>query len=166
MASPTCTLTNNEMDMPSLADKGETDLKNKVEKAGAACIDKAKEMAASVVDTAKDAASSVAHMVGDAGATIGEKADDATAAVGSGMKSLAGTIRHNMPHEGALGSASASVAGSLESGGRYLQREGMGGLAKGVTDLIRHHPVPAVLVGIGIGFLLAKVTVWSVGHAD
>ena len=97
-------------------------------------------------------------------ATLGEKANDATAAVGSGMKSLAGTIRQAMPDDGVLGTASSSVAESLESGGRYLQQEGIGGMAKDVTNLIRRNPVPAVLAGIGIGFLLAKVTIRGFGH--
>ena len=151
MASTTSPLTNNDRGLPPVPGK---DLKQKIEQAGAVCM-----------DTAKDAASSVVHAVGDAGAAIGETAKDATAAVGGGMKSLAGTIRETMPRDGVLGTASASVAGSLESGGRYLQQEGLGGMAKDVTDLIRRNPVPAVLVGVGIGFLLARVTVWGFAHA-
>src|ERR1700674_3326169 len=98
----------------------ETDLKNKAESAGAAGMDKAKELASSMVDRAKDAASSVAHSVGVAGSAVGDKANEATSAVGGGMKSLAGTIRENAPHQGALGTASSSVADTLDKGGRYL----------------------------------------------
>jgi hypothetical protein len=136
-------------------------VKNKLEQAGVACMDKAKEVASSV----KDAASSVAHTIGDAGAAVGEKANEATSAVGSGMESVAGTIRHTMPRDGTLGTASASVAESLESGGRYLQEQGLGGMATDVTNLIRRNPIPAVLVGVGIGFLLAQVAARSFGHA-
>jgi ElaB/YqjD/DUF883 family membrane-anchored ribosome-binding protein len=165
MASATNPATNNDKGVPPFPIQCESGLKHTVEQAGAACMDKAKEAACSVMDKTKEAVSSVAHTVGHAGAAIGEKAHDATDAVGSGMKSLAGTIRHNMPREGALGTASASVAESLESGGRYLQREGMGGMARDITDLIRRNPVPAVLVGIGIGFLLAKLTARGFAHA-
>ncbi len=127
-------------------------------------MDKAKEVASSVMEHAQDAASSVTHSVGDAGATIGQKANDATAAVGSGMESLAGTIRQHMPHDGALGTASSSVADSLERGGHYLQQGGLGGMGKDITNLIRRNPVPAVLVGVGIGFLLGKITARGFGY--
>ena len=128
----------------------EIDLKNKAENA-----------APSMVARAKDAASSVAHTVGEAGSAVGEKAKEATSAVGGGMKSLAGTIRQNAPHQGALGTASSSVADTLDKGGRYLQEEGLSGMGGDVTNLIRRNPIPAVLVGIGVGFLLAKLTTRS-----
>jgi hypothetical protein len=68
---------------------------------------------------------------------VGKKATDASAAVGNGMESL---LPQTMPPEGALRTA------------------------KDVTDLIRRNPVPALLVSIGIGLLLAKVTVWGFTH--
>jgi hypothetical protein len=117
----------------------ETELTNKVEHAGAACMDKARELVSSVMEHAEDAASSVAHTVGDVGATIGAK-------------------------DGALGTASSSVAKSLERGGHYLRHEGLGGMAKDITNLIRRNPVPALLIGVGIGFLLGKITARGFGH--
>jgi hypothetical protein len=74
------------------------------------------------------------------------------------MKSLASTIREKGPHEGMLGSASSAVANSLESGGRYLQEEGLGGIGDELTGLIKRNPLPSVLIGIGIGFLIARAT--------
>ncbi len=139
---------------------------DKVERVGAACMDKAREAAFSLVENSKDAASSAAHLVGDAGAAIGTKTNQATAAVASGMKSLAGAIRDNLPGDGVVGTASSSVAETLESGGRYLQHEGLGGMARDTATLIRRHPIPAVLVGIGIGFLLAKVSLRSLSHGQ
>jgi hypothetical protein len=99
--------------------------------------------------------------MGEAGATVEKKANEATSAVGGGMKSLAGTIREKAPHEGKFGTASAAVADTLDKGGRYLQEEGLGGMGGEVTDFIRRNPIPAVLAGIGIGFLLAKLTTRS-----
>jgi len=117
-----------------------------------------KETAGGMADTARGAAAAVAEKASDAASYLGKKAEDATSAVGSGMKSLAGTIRENMPHEGVLGSAGGAVANTLESGGRYLQEEGLSGMGEDVTDLIRRNPIPAVLIGIGVGFLLARAT--------
>jgi hypothetical protein len=74
------------------------------------------------------------------------------------MSSLAGSVRENMPHEGMMGTASNYVADALESGGRYLQEEGFRGMADDMTNLIRRNPIPALLVGIGLGYLIARST--------
>jgi hypothetical protein len=57
-----------------------------------------------------------------------------------------------------FGTAAESVASSLEQGGRYLQQEGFSGVGDDLTNLIKRNPIQSMLVGIGIGFLLARVT--------
>jgi hypothetical protein len=74
------------------------------------------------------------------------------------MKSLAGTIRNQGPQEGMLGDATSTVAKTLEQGGKYLQKEGLTGMADDLSEIIRKNPIPAVLVGIGVGFMLAQLT--------
>jgi hypothetical protein len=86
----------------------------------------------------------------------GRKVDEATSALGETVKSMAGSLRERSPNEGMLGTASGAVADTLDSAGRYLQEEGLIGMAEDVTELIRRNPIPAMFVGIGIGFLLAK----------
>lgn len=120
--------------------------------------EQARGAAAGVMDSARGMASDAAKKAGDAASYVGEKAEDATSAVGSGMKSLAGTIREHSPREGVLGSAGKGVADTLESGGRYLEESGLSGIGEDLTSLIRRNPVPALLVGIGIGFLIARAT--------
>ena len=68
------------------------------------------------------------------------------------MKSLAGTIREYAPQGGMLGSAGSTIASGLESGGRYLQEQGLRGVGDDLTALIRRNPLPAVLIGIGFGY--------------
>lgn len=121
-------------------------------------VQTAKETAAGLSETARGAAAAVAEKASDAASFVGKKAEDATSAVGTSMKSLAGTIREKMPHEGMLSSAGGAVASTLESGGEYLQEHGLRGMGEDVTGLIRRNPIPAVLIGIGIGFLLARAT--------
>ena len=144
-------------------------VKNKFQETVATGADKAKDMASTVADKAKDAASSVSNMAKDAASSVGnmaekattavgERANEAVTSVGGGMKSLAGTIRDKGPHSGILGSATSTVADTLESSGRYLEKEGLSGIAEDMTGLIRRNPLPAVLVGIGLGFLLARAT--------
>jgi len=121
-------------------------------------MEKVKDTASSLTDQAKDVASNVASQAGQMASTAKEKSESALSSVACGMQSLAGTIRENAPREGMLGSASTSVAQTLESGGRYLKEEGLEGIGQDVTELIRRNPIPALMVGIGIGFLLARVT--------
>jgi len=72
------------------------------------------------------------------------------------MRSVASSIKQHMPDHGMLGSASSAVSKSLESGARYLEEEGVRGMAEDLTNVIRRNPIPALFVGIGIGFLLAR----------
>jgi hypothetical protein len=118
--------------------------------------DSAKDAASKTGDMMKDAASTVAHKTAEAGSYVAHKAEDATTAVGGEMRSLAGTIRSKGPHEGVLGNASSAVANTLETCGSELEH-GISGMAEDLTNTVRRHPVPAVLIGIGLGFLLARV---------
>jgi hypothetical protein len=131
---------------------------DKAKDAASSAYDKAKDAGANVAEKAKDMASGLVDKAKGAAGDIGKRAEDATHAVGSGMQSFAGTLRENLPKEGVLGSASGSVARSLEAGGKYLETEGLSGIAEDMTNLIRRNPIPALLVGIGLGFLLARAT--------
>jgi hypothetical protein len=89
--------------------------------------------------------------------TASKRVDEATTALGERVKSAAGTIRERGPREGMLGTATGRVADSLETTGRYIQEEGVLGMVEDITELIRRNPIPAMMVGVGIGFLLAKM---------
>lgn len=110
------------------------------------------------LDKAKEAAATAAKTAGDVASYVGKKADDATAAVGSGMESLGGTIREHGPQSGMLGSATSSMAKTLESTGQYLKDHGLSGIGEDLTNLIRRNPVPALLIAIGVGYLIARAT--------
>lgn len=120
--------------------------------------DRAKDAAANVTDKAREVASSVMERAKDTASNLGKKAETGLESVGSGLTSAAGTIRENLPEEGVLHNVGTRVAEGLESGGRYIQEEGFSGMADDLTDLIRRNPIPALLVGVGVGFLLARAT--------
>jgi hypothetical protein len=111
-----------------------------------------------VADQARDAASSVADKAREAGAAASRTAENLTHRVGSGLESAADTIRDRGPNSGMFGNATKSVADSLESGGRYLQEEGLSGMADDFTQLIKRNPIPALLLAFAAGVLLARVT--------
>jgi len=121
-------------------------------------MDKARDAASGAMDKAKDAASGAMDKAKDVATDFGKKAEDATHAVGSGMKSLAGSMRESLPKEGVLGTASSTVARGLEASGKYLESEGLAGIAEDMTNVIRRNPIPALFVGVGLGFLLARAT--------
>jgi hypothetical protein len=73
------------------------------------------------------------------------------------MEGIGHTIRDNAPG-GWVGSAAEGVASGLEKSGKYLQEEGLTGIAQDLGELIKRNPIPAMLVGLGIGFLLARAT--------
>src|SRR5437764_250593 len=118
----------------------------------------ARDVASSASQVARDTASSVSRSAGDIAARAGERAESAAGTVGGGMKSLAGTIRESLPQEGVAGNVSSYLAGTLERGGRYLQEEGLSGLADDLVGMGRRNPIPAVLISFGVGFLLAQAT--------
>jgi len=134
------------------------EVKDKAHDAVSSFADKAKDAASAAADKAKDAASSLGDKARDAASTVGHKAEDATHSMGSGMQSLAGTIREKMPHDGVMGSATTAVADTLDRGGRYLKEEGLSGIGEDLTNLVRRNPIPALLLALGVGFLIARST--------
>lgn len=143
--------------------------KNRPEETAQSVVDKAKGMASDVKDKVQDTAhsfteragemaSNVAHRTGEMASTVGKKVDSGVSAAGSGMQSFADTVRERGPSSGMLGSATSAVADTLESTGQYLESHGLSGIAEDLTGLIRRNPIPALLIGIGVGFLIARAT--------
>jgi hypothetical protein len=108
---------------------------------------KAKETAQGVVEKGKSMASAAGNM-----------ADKGVSSAGQGISSVGSQMREHGPQEGMLGAANKAVAGTIERTGDYLAEEGLSGMAEDVTNVIRRYPVTSMLVGIGLGFLLARLT--------
>ena len=54
------------------------------------------------------------------------------------------------------GSAATAVSDTVAGVGTYVQDKGLQGLSGDLTALIRRYPVPALLIGLGIGFVLGR----------
>jgi len=123
-------------------------------------VDKAKEGFGQAADKAREAAGNAGEAVKEAAQAVGQgaahKAEQATTAVGSGMQSLADTVRHHTPESGVLGSASRTVPETLDQTGKYIEDRNLSGMMDDVTGLIKRNPIPAVLIGLGIGFLIGR----------
>jgi hypothetical protein len=48
------------------------------------------------------------------------------------------------------------VAGGLESAGSYLEEQKFEHIVSDVTNVIRRYPVQSVLIGLTVGFFLAR----------
>jgi len=121
-------------------------------------IDRARETVSNVAEQAREGASHVTEQARQAGTTVVNKADEVAGRVGSGLETAADTIRGNAPSSGMLGSAASRVADTLESSGKYLEKEGLSGLAGDLTELIKRNPIPALLVAVAVGVLIARAT--------
>jgi hypothetical protein len=118
--------------------------------------EKAADLASQALDKARETASTVGQTLGSTASKVGHKAEDWTHAAGSGLKNFGETLQHQAPQEGVLGDASQAVAYGLRESGQYLEKEGIGGMLNDLTGLIRNHPIPAILVGLGVGYCLGR----------
>jgi uncharacterized protein YjbJ (UPF0337 family)/ElaB/YqjD/DUF883 family membrane-anchored ribosome-binding protein len=90
--------------------------------------ERAAGVAATVPSTAQDVASSVAETAGTAATKAQEMA----------------------------GAAATAVTDTVAGAGTYLQEKGVQALPGDFAGLIRRYPVPAVLIGLGIGLWLGR----------
>lgn len=104
-----------------------------------------------VLDTAK-------QKTAEATAAASDQANDVMTSAGSQMSNLAQTVREKAPVEGRAGEIAANAADALDRSGRYLQDADPQMVRRDLEQIIREHPIEAMLVGLGIGYLLARST--------
>lgn len=146
-----------------------TTTQKKVENTANQAIDKTKDAtqyaaeqvkqgASTVADKAKEYAGAAVEGASHAAGYVADKADQGTSFVGGQVAGLADTVRKNTPNEGIVGAASDKLADGIEATGRYIEEQGMSGMVDDVTDMIKRNPIPALLVGVAVGYLLARAT--------
>jgi uncharacterized protein YjbJ (UPF0337 family) len=60
--------------------------------------------------------------------------------------------------QGAISTAATAVADGVGSASSYLQEKKFEEMATDITALIRQYPVQSLLVGVGLGYILARLT--------
>ena len=95
-----------------------------------AALENAERAAGNTLEKAREVASNAAQNVAGAAAYVGHKAEEATSSVGN----------------------------ALENTGHYLKNDGLHHITADLTEMIKRNPVPAMLLGIGLGFLFAQAT--------
>ncbi len=115
---------------------------------------------AKAADSAKEAAASVGdmahHAVAAVGAMASQAADELTSSAGVGIQGLGDRLGKIAPQTGVLGSASQAVAQTVTDGGKYIEDAKLSGITENIAQLIRRHPIPAVLIGIGLGWFACR----------
>lgn len=104
----------------------------------------------------EEVADEARNTVGGAPSSATDKTSQPGSAVGEKIGSLADTLREKAPHEGKMGTAATAVAERLGAAGSYLQEKNLEHVMGDLSDMIRRHPIPALLIGLGIGYLLAR----------
>src|SRR5262245_27684537 len=107
-------------------------------------------------DKAGGAVGRISARAREFGATAAKKANEAAPVIGEKVKSLADVIRGKAPREGKIGTTATKVAGGLESASTYLQEKKFDHLGEDFRGLVRRYPLQSLLVGLGLGLLLAK----------
>lgn len=109
----------------------------------------------SITDKAKEISSNITDKASEIGDQASDKADAAMSATGAKMETLAQTVRQNAP-AGKVGEYATTAANALERGGNYLQASDLSDVQLDIEQIIRRRPVESLLVGLGVGFLLAR----------
>jgi len=142
--------------MSTTAKKETTQAKDSASQAAGHAQDALSKTGEAMSHAASAAGQAISQGASAAGSAIGQTAESATAAVGGGMQNLAHTVRDSGPQAGMLGSATRTVADGIEGAGRYLEDKNLSGMMDDVNGLIKRNPFPAVLLALGIGFLVGR----------
>jgi hypothetical protein len=116
-----------------------------LQNAGGGVAEKARDMARGATETARDTATGVMDRAKEMAGNVADTARDwATGAVDAVKES------------DVVNKAGEYVSDAWESGSRYFQEHNFREMADDVAGVIRRNPIPALLVGIGLGFILAR----------
>jgi len=111
-----------------------------------------------VRDKAQDVAGDVKDRAQQVSSQVADKADAATTTVGGKMTDVAQTLRDKAPMSGPVADAADTAADTLQRAGTYLQQQDLSDMRADLEGIIRRHPLESLLVGLGIGYLLARST--------
>lgn len=120
--------------------------------------DQAQSAAENLRDKAEDVAGDVRDKAQQVGSQVADKADAATTTVGDKMTDVAQTIRQKAPVSGPIADAADTAADTLQRAGTYLQQQDLNDMRADLEGIIRRHPIESLLIGLGIGYLLARST--------
>ena len=123
---------------------------------GGNVADRARDMARGATETARDAATGVMDRARDVAGNVADKARDVAGNVADTARDWASGAVGAVADTDVVNKAGEYVSDAWESGSRYFQEHNFKDMADDVAGVIRRNPIPALLVGIGLGFVLAR----------
>jgi hypothetical protein len=124
--------------------------------AGTGVADRARDMASTATGTVRDAASNAADKARDVASNVADTARDWASSAASAVTDKARDVVGSVRDSDVVHKATDYVEGAWESGNRYFQEHNFKDMAEDVAGVIRRNPIPALLVGVGLGFILAR----------
>jgi hypothetical protein len=121
-------------------------------------VSKAQEDASAIGTVAETAASGVANMVSKAVSTLQSEVDSVAETSGRAFKSLGERVHRAAPRSGIIGDISRNVANGITESGEYIANSGLTGASRDLSKLIRANPFPAILIGVGLGWIASRLT--------
>lgn len=117
---------------------------------------KISETAHRVADRTREVAGTVATRASEIGARVVDRTDAAMSAAGERIENLGQSLRGRTTEDGRMGRVLTRTASALEQSGLYLQESTPTDVRMDLEDVMRKRPVTTLLVGAGIGFLIAR----------
>jgi hypothetical protein len=127
-----------------------------VQNAGGNVADKARDIARSATETARDAATGVMERARDAAGTVADRAKEMAGSAADTAREWASGAVDSVKDSDVVNKAGEYVSEAWETGSRYFQEHSFKDMADDVAGVIRRNPIPALLVGVGLGFILAR----------
>lgn len=109
-----------------------------------------------VAQRTREVASNVKTRASEIGSRVVERTDAVMSAAGERIENLGHTLRDRASEEGRVGKVLSRTAQALEHGGQYLQESTPTDVRMDLEDVMRRRPITTLLVGAGIGFLIAR----------
>lgn len=128
----------------------------KAKEAGGDAMDKVKEAGTDALGKAREVATSVGEMASQSVSAAGKRADDMSSAAGHEIREFGANMAKKMPQDGIAGKASQVVTDTIKEGGKYLEDNKLSGMAQDVENVVKNHPIPALLLVLGIGYCLGR----------
>jgi len=135
---------------------GSTGTMGNLQNAAGGAADKARDMARGAVETARETATGVMDRARDVAGNVADKAKDVAGNVADTARDWASGAVDAVKDSDAVNKATDFASEAWESGSRYFQEHNFKDMAEDVAGVIRRNPIPALLVGIGLGFILAR----------
>jgi len=127
-----------------------------MQNAGGGVADKARDMARNATETARDAATGVMDRARDVAGNVADRAKDVAGSVADTARDWASGAAGAVADSDVVNKAGEYVGEAWEAGSRYFQEHSFRDMADDVAGVIRRNPIPALLVGVGLGFILAR----------